>query len=168
MKSVIALALLFTNFTRLCAQTPEDLVRDVQANETSVAALRSVIEKHTANKDTESWSLYEDTIGFFQQKKLFQSFKYRMPSDKKESITRTVQLSVTYTGDQVRYIKLEAFHSNFNKALHGTTRPVYYVDSVYTDSLLSTYNAKHKTNFTPADLYEEFLHGKPAQPREYL
>ena len=44
MKPVIAVAIILTVFTRLCAQTPDDLVLDVQANASSVAALRNVVD----------------------------------------------------------------------------------------------------------------------------
>jgi hypothetical protein len=155
MKCITAISVLLTLFAQLCAQTPEDLVRDVKANSLSVAALKSVIEKHAASKDAQYWSYYDDTIGFFQQKKLFQSFKYRAPSGKKDSITRVVNLFITYTNDQVRYIKLESFHYAYGNVMHGMFRPVYYIDSAYTAGLLSTYNSKYKTNFTPADLYED-------------
>ena len=156
MKPALAFAFLLTAFTCLCAQTPEDLVRDVQANFTSVAALRNVIEKHAVSKDTIThWAYYNDTIGFFRQKKLFQSFVYRDPTAKKDSPAKTMNLFVTYTGDTVRYIKLESFHYEFSNTLAGITNPVYYFDTIYTNRLLSNYNTAHKTNFTIADLYED-------------
>jgi len=156
MKPAFALAFLLMVFTGVCAQTPEDLARDVQANFTSVAALRRVIEKHTASKDTVTyWAYKENTNGFFQQKKFFQSFVYRGPSAKKDSPGQTMLLFVAYTGDTVRYIKLESFTYEFNNTLMGINRPVYYIDSAYSNNLLSNYNAAHKTNFTFADLYED-------------
>lgn len=156
MKPVFVFAFLLTAFTGLCAQTPEDLIRDVQANYTSVAALRRVIEKHAASKDTIThWAYYNYTNGFFGQKKLFQSFTFRDPSARKDVPAKTMNLFVTYTGDTVRYIKLESFHYEFTNTLAGITNPVYYFDTVYTNKLLSTYNFKHKTNFTYEDLYED-------------
>lgn len=156
MKPAFTLALFLTTFTSLYAQTGEDLIRDVQANKTSVAALRTVIEKYAVIKDTITrWVYYTDTNGFFEQKKLFQSFVYRDPSAQKDSPAKTMNLFVTYTGDTVRYIKLESFHYEFTKTLAGITNPVYYFDTVYTNRLLLTYNKAHKTNFTIADLYED-------------
>jgi len=156
MKPAFALAFLLTTFTGLCAQTPEDLVRDVQANSTSVAALRRVVEKYAPIKDTITrWAYYTDTNGFLGQKKLFQSFTFCDPSAKKDSPAKTLNLFVTYTGDTVRYIKLESFHYEFTNTLAGITNPVYYIDSVYTNRLLSNYNAAYKTSFTMADLYED-------------
>jgi hypothetical protein len=174
MKPVIAFAFLLTTFTSLCAQTPEDLARDVQANATSVAALRSVIQKHAASKDTTTyWAYKEKTTGFFQQQKLFQSFVYRDPSAKKDSPGKTMNLFVTYTGDTVRYIKLESFHYEFNQTLAGIQRLVYYIDSVYSNNLLSNYNAAHKSNFTFADLYEDECDcfgtiGRPNEQSTYI
>lgn len=156
MNPVFAFAILLTAFNGLYAQTPEDLVRDVQANFTSVAAIKSVIEKHAASIDTITyWAYKENTTGFFQQQKLFESFRYKLSADKKDKSYQTVNLFATYTGDTVRYIKLESFHYEFNQTLTGIQRPVYYIDSVYSESLLSNYNTTHKSNFTTADLYED-------------
>lgn len=156
MKPVIALAFLLTAFSSLYAQTPEDLVRDVQANFTSVAALRNVIQKHAEYKDLViRGTNYDNANGFFQQKKLFQGFSFWYSSAHRWGRDKLMNLFVTYTGDTVRYIKLESFTYEFNNTLMGINRPVYYIDSVYSNKLLSNYNTAHKTNFSIADLYED-------------
>lgn len=107
----------------------------------------NVLKKHTVNLDTyNNW--YFDTTGLLGHKIMATCYRYKYPAGT-DTVHQLVFLYVTFKGEQVAYVRIEDNNYPDKRVL------LKYVDSVYTAGVLAAYNAKHQTDFSWSDLYED-------------
>lgn len=158
MKRFLFFISLLTAFTGLKAQTPEDLIRDVQGNCSSTSRLKKILQKHAPYQDiNNNWSHSTDTTAFLQNKKLFECFRYKTPLANGDTSHKLVFLFATYKNDQVGYIRIENDHYDHANNKFVRNLLFKYIDTVYTDRILSNYNTMNGTDFSWPDLFEDDL-----------
>jgi len=156
MKLLITVAVLLFCCWRLPAQTPEALVRDVQANVASMSQLLKIIQKHAVSRDTINDWRFNDTVALLGHKRLSECYRY-VQSAGSHTINKLVDLEVIYKAEQVAYIRIkDDYHDPaVNRFVKHTL--LTYVDSAYSAGVLAGYNTKNGTNFTWHNLYEDTL-----------
>jgi hypothetical protein len=150
MNRLLTLAVLLFLLYRSQAQTPEALVRDVQANVSSLSQLKKALKNQAAYRDPHDhwWGFDKDTTGLLGHKVMAAAYRYKYRANKK-TIRQLVFLYVIYQGEQIGYLRIE-------EDVYPTKRVfLKYVDSAYATRVLTPYNNEYHTDFSWPDLYED-------------
>jgi hypothetical protein len=158
---VITCVLLSCLFAR--SQPLADLIGDVQAHKSSLTGLMALFSKHPSyNDETDYTPGYNGALLGQRMKKA--DFHYTLA----DSIVRRMVVQVIYKNDQVGYIKIEGERYDSSKKQEVWQVAWKYVDTLYTNQVLTAYNNKHQTQFTWTDLYEDNCMGFTIRPGELV
>lgn len=150
MQKLLTLTLLIFFCWRLSAQTPEALVRTVQANVSSLSQLKAALKEQAVYRDPHDWwwNFDRDTTGYLGHKIMGCAYRFKHRAHWK-TIRQLVKLYVAYKGDQIGYVRIEDNVYPLKKVFFT------YVDTTWATLLLAQYNKEHQADFSWRDLYED-------------